>query len=68
MRTAMLTRSVRTAADLARVELAQAEGRALTIFPPRSVPPVSRLTTDPVMLAGALEAGREAALDTFRAT
>jgi predicted acylesterase/phospholipase RssA len=67
LRTAMLTRSVRTAADLARVELAEAEGRARTIFPPPSTPPVSRLTTDSTMLAGALEAGRQAARDVFRA-
>jgi predicted acylesterase/phospholipase RssA len=55
LRTAMLTRSVRGAADLARVELAQAEGRARTIYPPRSTPPVSRLTTDSTLLAGALD-------------
>jgi predicted patatin/cPLA2 family phospholipase len=65
MRTALLTRSVRALADLARVELAQAEGRALTVFPPRSTPPVSRLTTDPALLAGALESGRQAALEAL---
>jgi predicted acylesterase/phospholipase RssA len=67
LRTALLTRSVHSAADLARIEVAEAEGNALMIFPPRSVPPVSRLTTDPELLEGALEAGREAALDVFRA-
>jgi predicted acylesterase/phospholipase RssA len=67
LRTALLTRSVRTAADLARVEVAEAEGKALMIFPPRSVPSVSRLTTDPELLGGALEAGRQAARDAFRA-
>jgi predicted patatin/cPLA2 family phospholipase len=66
LRTALLTRSVHTAADLARIEVAEAEGKALMIFPPRSVPPVSRLTTDPELLAGALEAGREGARDVFR--
>jgi hypothetical protein len=67
LRTALLTRSVHTAADLARIEVAEAGGKALMIFPPRSTPPVSRLTTDPKLLAGALEAGRQAARDTFRA-
>jgi predicted acylesterase/phospholipase RssA len=65
LRTALLTRPVRTAADVARIALLQAEGRAFTVFPPLSVPPVSRLTTDPELLAAALEAGRRAALDAF---
>ena len=66
LRTALLTRPVRTAADVARIALEEAAGNALTIYPPRSVPPVSRLTTDPGMLAAALEAGRQATLDAFR--
>ena len=63
LRTALLTRPVRNAADVAHIALKEAEGKALTIFPPRSTPPVSRLTTDPRMLAEALEAGRTAARD-----
>jgi predicted acylesterase/phospholipase RssA len=65
LRTALLTRPVRTAADVARITLAEAEGTALAIYPPRSVPPVSRLTTDPVLLTAALESGRQAARATF---
>jgi predicted patatin/cPLA2 family phospholipase len=65
LRTALLTRPVRTAADVARITLAEAEGTALTIYPPPTVPPVSRLTTDPVLLTAALESGRQAARATF---
>jgi predicted patatin/cPLA2 family phospholipase len=65
LRTALLTRPVRTAADLARIALHEAAGTALAIYPPRSTPPVTRLTTDSVMLAAALEAGRQAAQQTF---
>lgn len=60
-RTALLTRPVRTAADVARITAMEAEGGALMIYPPPSVPPVSRLTTDPRLLSAALEAGRAAA-------
>jgi predicted acylesterase/phospholipase RssA len=60
LRTALLTRPVRTAADVARIALHEAEGTAFTVYPPRSVPPVSRLTTDSRLLAAALEAGRAA--------
>jgi len=67
LRTALLTRPVRTAADIARIRLHQAEGKALMIFPPPSVPPVSRLTTDPKLLAAGLESGREAARELFEA-
>lgn len=66
LRTALLTRPVRAAADVAHIALREAEGKALTIYPPRSAPPVSRLTTDPAMLAAALEAGRQAARDLLR--
>jgi predicted patatin/cPLA2 family phospholipase len=59
LRTALLTRPARTAADVARIALLEAEGKALMIFPPASVPPVSRLTTDARLLAAALESGRE---------
>lgn len=61
LRTALLTRRVRTAADVARILAMEAEGRALMIYPPATTPPVSRLTTDSRLLAGALESGREAA-------
>ena len=60
LRTALLTRRVRTAGDVARILAMQAEGRALMIYPPATTPPVSRLTTDSRLLAGALESGREA--------
>lgn len=65
LRTALLTRPVRTAADVVRIKLHEAEGKALMIFPPPSAPPVSRLTTDPKLLAAALESGRLAARDAF---
>jgi predicted acylesterase/phospholipase RssA len=61
LRTALLTRRVRTAADVARIMAMEAEGKALMIYPPATTPPVSRLTTDSRLLAGALESGREAA-------
>ncbi|HEY0932935.1 MAG TPA: patatin-like phospholipase family protein [Trebonia sp.] len=60
LRTALLTRPVRSAADRARIALAEAEGKAVVVYPPASTPPVSRLTTDPGMLAAALELGRQA--------
>jgi predicted acylesterase/phospholipase RssA len=60
LRTALLARPVRTAADVAHIAAKEAEGKALTIYPPATVPPVSRLTTDPKLLAAALESGREA--------
>jgi len=46
---------------VARIAELESEGRALTIRPSASAPPVSRLTTDGALLAAALEAGREAA-------
>ena len=61
LRTALLTRRVRTAADVARILAMEAEGKALMIFPPATTPPVSRLTTDSRLLAAALESGHEAA-------
>jgi predicted acylesterase/phospholipase RssA len=61
LRTALLTRRVRTAADVTRILAMEAEGKALMIYPPTTTPPVSRLTTDSRLLAGALESGREAA-------
>jgi predicted patatin/cPLA2 family phospholipase len=62
LRTALLTRRVRTAADVTRIVAMEAEGKALMIFPSATTPPVTRLTTDSRLLAQALESGREAAL------
>lgn len=67
LRTALLTRRVRTAVDVARLIALEAEGRALMIYPPATTPPVSRLTTDSRLLSAALESGREAILELFRA-
>lgn len=60
LRTALLTRRARTAADVARIVAMEAEGKALMIYPPTTTPPVSRLTTDSRLLSDALESGREA--------
>jgi predicted acylesterase/phospholipase RssA len=60
LRTALLTRSARTAADVARILELEAAGKALMVYPPVSVPPVTRLTTDGPMLAAAFESGRAA--------
>jgi predicted patatin/cPLA2 family phospholipase len=60
LRTALLTRRVRTATDVARIIVMEAEGKALMIYPPATTPPVSRLTTDSRLLSGALESGRAA--------
>jgi len=46
---------------VARIEELESEGRALTIRPSASAPPVSRLTTDGPLLAAAFQAGRQAA-------
>jgi predicted acylesterase/phospholipase RssA len=61
LRTALLTRRVRTAADVTGILAMEAEGKALMVYPPTTTPPVSRLTTDSRLLAGAMESGREAA-------
>ncbi len=61
LRAALLTRGRRTADDVARIAELERDGRALTIRPSASAPPVSRLTTDGALLAAALEAGRAAA-------
>jgi predicted patatin/cPLA2 family phospholipase len=66
LRTALLTRRVRTAADVASIIAMEAEGKALMIYPPATTPPVSRLTTDSRLLAAALESGHEAVLDLVR--
>jgi predicted patatin/cPLA2 family phospholipase len=66
LREALLTRGARTADDVARIAELEDEGRALTIRPSASSPPVSRLTTDGALLAAAFEAGRAAAREVFR--
>ena len=58
LRAALLTRRVRTAADVARIIAMGAEGKTLMIYPPTTTPPVSRLTTDSRLLTAALESGR----------
>jgi predicted patatin/cPLA2 family phospholipase len=65
LRTTLLTRPARTAADVARITALQAQGNAFTIYPPPATPPVSRLTTDPRLLLAALESGRQAARDAL---
>ena len=66
LRTALLTRRARTAADVVRIVAMEAEGKALMIYPPSTTPPVSRLTTDSRLLSAALESGREAAIRLIR--
>jgi len=65
LRKALLTRSARTADDVARLAELEAAGHALSIRPATDAPPVSRLTTDGALLAAAFEAGREAAHAIF---
>lgn len=65
LRTTLLTRPTRTAADITQIATLQSQGKALMIYPPPTVPPVTRLTTDPTLLAAALESGREAILDAL---
>ena len=65
LRAALFTRSVRTAVDVAHIAKLEADGRALSVRPAATTPPVSRLTTDGALLAAAFEAGREAGLGTF---
>jgi hypothetical protein len=65
LRAALFTRSARTAADIARIAELEADGRALSIRPSPTAPPVSRLTTDGRLLAAAFEEGRQAFLGTF---
>lgn len=68
LRAALLTRGTRTAADVARIAELEEAGRALTIRPLTTAPPVSRLTTDGALLAAAFEAGRAAAEAVFSGT
>jgi predicted acylesterase/phospholipase RssA len=65
LRSALLTRGARTAADVARIAELEAEGLAFSVRPPAGAPLVSRLTTDGALLAAAFEAGREAVRDAF---
>jgi predicted acylesterase/phospholipase RssA len=67
LRTALLTRGERTAADVAQITQLEAAGRALSIRPAMDAPPVTRLTTDGVLLAAAFEAGRDAVHAIFAA-
>jgi predicted acylesterase/phospholipase RssA len=60
LRTALLTRGVRTAADVACLAELEAAGQALCVCPAATAPAVSRLATDGQLLHVALEAGREA--------
>ncbi|HEY7260236.1 MAG TPA: patatin-like phospholipase family protein [Trebonia sp.] len=66
LRAALLTRGARTADDVAHIAELEAAGRAMTIRPSASAPPVSRLTTDGAVLAAAFEAGRATAHEVFR--
>jgi predicted patatin/cPLA2 family phospholipase len=65
LRAALLTRGQRTAADVAHIAELEAAGRALTIRPPATAPPVTRLTTDDTLLAAAFESGRAVARATL---
>ena len=65
LHTALHTRGVRTAQDVARIHELQAAGRAFAVFPGRSAPPIGRMTTDGPMLAAAFESGRDAIRRTF---
>jgi predicted patatin/cPLA2 family phospholipase len=65
LRSALLTRGARTAADVAYIAELEAAGRAFSIRPSADGPPVSRLTTDGTLLAAAFEAGRDAVRAVF---
>jgi predicted patatin/cPLA2 family phospholipase len=65
LRTALLTRSARTATDVAHIAELEAAGRAFSIRPTPDAPPVSRLSTDGALLAAAFEDGRQTALAVF---
>jgi predicted acylesterase/phospholipase RssA len=60
LRTALLTRGTRTAADVSAIEEMAVSGRAHMVYPLESTPPVTRLTTEGALLAAAFESGREA--------
>jgi predicted patatin/cPLA2 family phospholipase len=62
LRNVYLRRSARTLADVTRIAAMEADGTALSVYPPAGGPPVSRLTTDGVLLAAAFQAGRRAVL------
>ena len=60
LRTALLSRAVRTARDLTLIAEMESAGRARAVYGGRATPPISRLTTDGRVLAAAFEAGRAA--------
>jgi predicted acylesterase/phospholipase RssA len=66
LRTALLSRAVRTAQDVARIMELEAAGRAYPVYPAPYAPPVSRLTTDATMLTAAFESGRDAVHWVFK--
>jgi predicted acylesterase/phospholipase RssA len=65
LRTALLSRAVRTAQDVAHIAELQSVGRAFALHVGRAAPQVSRLTTDGRLLAAAFEAGRIATHRVF---
>lgn len=68
LRSALLTRGARTAADVTRIAELEATGRAMSVYPSASAPPVSRLTTDGALLAAAFESARETAHEILKLT
>lgn len=62
LRNVYLDRSARTLADMASIASMEAAGTAVSVYPPAGGPPVSRLTTDGLLLAAAFEVGRQAVL------
>ncbi len=66
LHTALHTRAIRAAQDVARIGELQAAGRALAVFAGPSVPFVGRMTTDGPVLRAAFESGREAIHRAFR--
>ncbi|HTU73493.1 MAG TPA: patatin-like phospholipase family protein [Trebonia sp.] len=68
LRNVYLGRTARTLTDVISVAAMEEAGTALSVFPPVSVPPVSRLTTDGTLLAAAFEVGRQAVLGLPGAT
>lgn len=66
LHTALYTRAIRTAQDIARIGELQAAGRAFAVFAGPSAPLVSRMTTDGPTLRAAFESGREAIHRVFR--
>ncbi|MBO0802648.1 MAG: patatin-like phospholipase family protein [Nocardiopsaceae bacterium] len=66
LRSALLSRTIRTLQDVSRIAELEAAGRAFAVYgSPAIMPPVSRMTTDGGMLAAAFEAGRSALHHAF---